>query len=46
VQLDRVDDARPLAERIVAWSHSGDRVEAVDELLAELAEDEAGEENR
>jgi tetratricopeptide (TPR) repeat protein len=46
VQLDRVDDARPLAERIVAWSHSGDRVEAVDELLTELAEDGAGEENR
>jgi thioredoxin-like negative regulator of GroEL len=46
VKLGRVDDARPLAERIVAWSHSGDRPAAVGELLDELAEtdeDEAGE---
>jgi hypothetical protein len=46
VKLGREDDARALAERIVAWSHSDDRAEAVDELLAKLAEDEAGEENR
>jgi tetratricopeptide (TPR) repeat protein len=38
VKLGREDDARPLAERIVAWSHSGDRANAVDELLTELAE--------
>lgn len=46
VKLGREDNARSLAERIVASSHAGDRAEAVDELLAELAqtdEDEAQE---
>jgi Flp pilus assembly protein TadD len=46
VRLGRENDARPLVERVVARSHSGDRAKAVDELLAELAEtdeDEAGE---
>jgi Flp pilus assembly protein TadD len=45
VRLGREADARPLAERIVALSHSEDRPAAVDELLAELAEtdeDESG----
>ena len=43
VQLGREDDARPLAERIVATTHAGDRAEAVDEMLAELAETDEDE---
>jgi tetratricopeptide (TPR) repeat protein len=43
VKLGREDDARPLAERIVATTHAGDRAEAVDEMLAELAETDEDE---
>lgn len=40
VMTDREDEARPLIERIVANSHEDDRAAKVDEILAEIGEEE------
>jgi tetratricopeptide (TPR) repeat protein len=44
VMTDREDEARPLIERIVADSHEDDRAAKVDEILAEIGEEEEEDE--